>query len=158
MWFEHSVLGRNHCVIISWVKRGTVMRLRNVIGAGSLSVFAVAGLAGQAYPAPAGAAHPATAKADKCSVHVNIAHPVARDYETLTVTSTAAQTTVRVTIKYKTVSHTWTLRTPASKKTSHRFNVGHPTVGYRVRLAGTVTAAPRGYKTGATCSTSFVPN
>ena len=134
------------------------MRLRNVIGAGSLSVFAVAGLASQAYAAPVAGAHPATAKTDKCAVHVNIAHPVARDYETLTVTSTAGQTTVRVKIKYKTVSHNWTFKTPASKKTSYRFNVGHPTRGYRVTLAGTVTAAPRGYKTGATCSTSFVPN
>jgi hypothetical protein len=127
------------------------------MAASSLSLLAVAGLASQAYAAPAAAAHPATAKADKCSVQVNIAHPVARDYETLTVTSTAGQTTVRVKIKYKTVSHTWTFKTPASKKTSYRFNVGHPTVGYRVTLAGTVTVAPKGYKSGATCSTSFVP-
>lgn len=127
------------------------MRPRNMAGVGSVALFAVAGLAGQAHAAPA------TAKTDKCSVHVNIAHPVARDYETLTVTSTAGHTTVRVKIKYKTVTHTWTFTTPASTKTSYRFNVGHPTPHYRVTLSGTVTKAPRGYKTGATCSTSFTP-
>jgi hypothetical protein len=133
------------------------MRLRNVIGAGSVTLFAVAGLAGPASAAPAAAAHPATAKTDKCSVHVNIAHPVARDYETLTVTSTAAKTAVQVTIKYKTVTHVWKFTTPASTKTTYRFNVGHPTRHWRVTLAGKVTGAPRGYKTGATCSTSFIP-
>ena len=46
---------------------------------------------------------------------------------------------------------------PASTKTTYQFGVGNPTKNYRVTLAGTVTAVPRGYKAGATCSTSFVP-
>jgi hypothetical protein len=128
------------------------MKLRNAIGAGLVSVSAVAVLASPVY-----AAQPATLKVDKCAVHVNIAHPHAGQKETLTLTSTAPKTTVQVKIKYKTVSHTWKFTTPASTKTTYKFGVGDPTKNYRVTLAGTVTAVPRGYKTGATCSTSFVP-
>jgi hypothetical protein len=60
-------------------------------------------------------------------------------------------------IKYKTVSHTWKFTTPASTKTTYKFGVGGPTKNYRVTLSGTVIAVPKGYKTGSTCSTSFVP-
>ena len=73
------------------------------------------------------------------------------------MTTTAGKTTVQVKIKYKTVSHTWNLKTGASKKATHVFNVGHPTKNYKVTLSGKVTAVPKGYKTGATCATSFVP-
>jgi hypothetical protein len=128
------------------------MKLRNVVVAGLISVSAAAGLAGPAY-----AAQPAAAKADKCAVHVNIAHPVAGQTETLAVTSTAAWTTVQVTIKYKTVTHVWKFKTPKSTKATYKFGVGRPTPNYKVTLAGKVTAGPKGYKTGATCSTNFVP-
>jgi hypothetical protein len=128
------------------------VRLRNALVAGGIAVSAVAGLAGPVYTAQA-----ATLKADKCSVHVNIAHPVDGQIETLTVTSTVAKTTVQVKIKYKTVSHTWKFTTPASTKTTYKFGVGDPTANYKVTLAGTVIAAPKGYATGAACSTSFVP-
>jgi len=129
------------------------MKLRNGVVAGLFAVSAVGVLAGQAHAA----VRPAAAKVDKCSVHVNIAHPVAGQTETLTVTSTAAETTVQVTIKYKTVTHVWKFKTPKSTKTTDRFGVGDPTKGYKVNLSGKVIAAPTGYKTGATCSTSFVP-
>jgi hypothetical protein len=128
------------------------VKLRNTLVAGAISVVAVAGLVSPVYGAQA-----ATLKVDKCSVHVNIAHPHAGQTETLTVTSTRAKTTVRVKIKYKTVSHTWKYTTPASTKTTGKFNVGDPTKNYKVTLTGTVIVAPKGYKTGATCSTSFVP-
>jgi hypothetical protein len=128
------------------------VRLRNAIVGGTISMAAVAGLVGPVYGAQA-----SPLKVDKCSVHVNIAHPVARDYETLAVTSTAAKTTVQVKIRYKTVSHTWKFTTGSNDKAAYQFNVGHPTVNYKVTLAGTVIGAPKGYKTGATCSTSFVP-
>jgi hypothetical protein len=128
------------------------MKLRNAAIAGLVSVSAVAGLASPAYTAQA-----ATLKVDKCSVHVNIAHPHAAQKETLTVTSTAAGTTVQVTIKYKTVTHVWKFKTPQSTKTTYQFGVGDPTKNYKVTLAGKVTAVPAGYKTGATCSTSFLP-
>jgi hypothetical protein len=133
------------------------VKLRNLLAVGAISLFAAAGLAGPAYAAPVIATSHASLKVDKCSVHVNIAHPVAGNTETLTVTSTAGKTTVQVKIRYKTVSHTWKFATPASTKTTYRFNVGHPTVGYKVTLAGTVIGAPKGYKTGATCATSFIP-
>lgn len=128
------------------------MKLKNAAVAGLIAVGAAAGLASPAY-----AAQPAAAKTDKCSVHVNIAHPHAGQHETLTVTSTAGGTTVQVKIKYRTVSHTWKFKTPASTKTTYSFGVGNPTKNWRVTLAGSVIAAPKGYKTGATCSTSFVP-
>jgi len=128
------------------------MKLRTAFGAGLISVSAVAGLVSPVYAAQA-----ATLKVDKCSVHVNIPHPHARQTETLAVTSTAPKTTVQVKIKYKTVSHTWRFTTPASTKTTYKFGVGNPTKNYKVTLAGKVTAVPEGYKTGATCSTSFVP-
>jgi len=95
--------------------------------------------------------------ADKCSLHVNVAHPVAGQHETLTVTTTAAKTAVQVKIRYKTVSHTWKFTTGSSKKATYQFGVGHPTPNYKVTLAGKVTAAPKGYEAGATCATSFVP-
>lgn len=128
------------------------MKLRNAFVAGAISVSAVVGLVSPVYGAQA-----ATLKADKCSVHVNIAHPNAGQTETLTVTSTAPQTTVQVKIYYKTVTHTWKFKTPASNKTTYKFGVGNPTKKYTVKLNGTVTGAPKGYKAGATCSTSFVP-
>jgi hypothetical protein len=98
------------------------VRFRNALVAGGISVAAVVGLVG-----PVCAAQAATLKVDKCSVHVNIAHPVAGQIETLTVTSTAAETTVQVKIKYKTVSHTWKFTTPGSTKATYRFGVGDPT-------------------------------
>jgi hypothetical protein len=130
------------------------VKLRNAVIAGFISVSAVGGLVGPAHAA----ARPATAaKADKCSVHVNLPRPVALQTETLTVTSTAAETTVQVTIKYKTVTHVWKFKTPKSTKTTDKFGVGHPTPAYRVTISGKVIGAPAGYGTGATCSTSFVP-
>jgi len=128
------------------------MKLRDAFGAGLISVFAVAGLVSPVYAAQA-----ATLRVDKCSVHVNIPHPHARQTETLAVTSTAAGTTVQVTIRYKTVTHVWKFKTPKSTKTTYQFGVGNPTRNYRVTLSGTVIAVPKGYKTGSTCSTSFVP-
>ena len=128
------------------------MKIINAVACGAISLVSVAGLASPALAAPA----PAAAKTDKCSVHVNIAHPVAGDEETLTITSTTADTAVKVVIKYKTVSHTWRFNTGAAKKTAHEFGVGRPTVGYKVVLSGSVVEAPAGYKHG-TCTTDFVP-
>ena len=128
------------------------MKLRYAVGAGLISASAVAGLVSPVYAAQA-----ATLKVDGCSVHVNIAHPHAGQRETLAVTSTVAGTSVQVTIKYKTVTHVWKFKTPKSTKTTFQFGVGDPTKNYKVTLAGKVTAVPKGYKAGATCSTSFVP-
>ena len=133
------------------------MKMRNLLISGGISLVAAAALAGPAYAAPGTATHTAALRADKCSLRVNIAHPVARDRETLTVASTAGKSLVAVHIRYKTVSHTWNIRTAANGKAYYGFGVGRPTKYYRVTLNGTVLVAPRGYRTGATCSTSFVP-
>jgi hypothetical protein len=129
------------------------VKLRNAIVAGLVSVAVVGGLVSPAYAAPQAAA----LKADQCSVRVNIPHPHAGQRETLTVASTAAGTAVQVTIKYKTVTHVWKFATPSAAKTTYQFGVGRPTKGYKVTLAGKVTASPKGYQAGATCSTYFVP-
>ena len=126
------------------------MKLRNLIAAGIVSASAAV------LASPASAA-PQAARADKCSLHVNIAYPRAGQTETLAVTSSAAGTTVRVRISYKTVHHLWTFKTPVSTKVTYEFGVGRPTSGYKVTLTGAVIAVPEGYKTGAVCSTSFVP-
>ena len=128
------------------------MKISKSLSAALFSISAVAGLFIPAYGAQA-----ATLKADKCSLHVSIAHPHAGNTETLTVTSTAPKTTVQVKIYYKTVTHTWKFTTPASPKTTYKFGVGDPTKNYKVNLKGVVTGAPKGYGVGATCSTSFVP-
>jgi len=126
------------------------VRIGNIIAAGVITVSAAAGLAAPAYAAPL--------RADECSLRVSIAHPHARQEETLTAATTAGGTSVRVRIRYKTVSHTWTLTTGAGARAVHRFGVGRPAPGWKVTLAGTVTAAPEGYRTGAACETSFTPS
>lgn len=130
------------------------MKLRNALIAVPAGVITIAGLTSPAYAVPRTAD---ALKADHCSLHINIPHPHAGQRETLTAITTVGKTTVQVKIKYKTVSHTWLLKTAANKKATHEFGVGRPTKGYKVTLSGKVTAAPKGYKTGATCATSFVP-
>ena len=130
------------------------MKLSSAFVAVPVGLIAIAGLVGPAHAATQTAA---TLKADRCSLHVSIPHPKAGQRETLTATTTVGKTTVQVRIKYKTVSHNWTLKTGASKRATHVFGVGRPTPNYKVTLSGKVTAAPKGYKIGATCATSFVP-
>jgi hypothetical protein len=117
-----------------------------------VAAMSLASIAGASVPA-----HAATPKRDGCSLSVSIAHPHARQYETLTVKSTAAKTRVQVKIRYKTVSHTWDFTTSSNRQMTYRFNVGHPTENYRVTPSGKVASVPKGYQAGATCSTSFVP-
>ena len=126
--------------------------MRKLRWAAVVAAMSLASVAGAAIPA-----HAATAKRDGCSLGVSIAHPHARQYETLTVKSTVARTRVRVTIRYKTVAHTWDFTTSGNRQATYRFNVGHPTEDYRVTLSGRVTSVPKGYQPGATCGTSFVP-
>lgn len=127
------------------------LKLGTAALAAVISLTAAAALGG-----PASAASQAP-RADRCSLHVSIPHPHARQTEKLTAVTTAGGTTVRVRIAYKTVSHVWRLKTSASRRAAHSFGVGRPTKGYEVTLKGTVTAAPRGYRTGAACATSFTP-
>jgi hypothetical protein len=124
-------------------------KLRSVALVGAI---ALSSIAGASIPA-----HAVMLKRDGCSLGVSIAHPHAGQYETLTVKSTVAGTRVQVKIRYKTVSHIWDITTGSNRQGTYRFGVGHPTRNYRVTLSGEVINAPRGYSTGATCSTSFVP-
>jgi hypothetical protein len=124
-------------------------KLRNM---GLVGVISLSAIAGVGIPS-----HAATLRADGCALSVSIAHPHARQYETLTVKSTVAKTRVQVKIKYKTTSHTWNITTASNRQGTYRFNVGNPTRNYRVTLAGKVINVPAGYRTGATCGTSFVP-
>jgi len=130
------------------------VKLKSALVAVPAGLIVIAGLTSPAYAAPRAAD---ALKVDKCSLHVNIPHPTAGQRETLTAITTVGKTTVVVKIKYKTVSHNWTLKTAANKKATHAFGVGRPTPNYKVTLSGKVTAVPKGYKTGATCATSFVP-
>lgn len=127
------------------------MKLRHALVPGAIALTAAAALASPAY-----AATPAAAPTDKCSLHVNILHPVAGDVETLKVTSTTANTVVKVVIEYKTVTHNWRFNTGTAKKTAFPFGVGRPTKKFEVDLSGSVVEAPAGYKHG-TCTTDFVP-
>jgi hypothetical protein len=127
------------------------VRFRHALVPAAVALTAAATLASPAY-----AASPAAAPTDKCSLHVNIPHPVAGDEETLKVTSTTANTVVKVVIQYKTVSHTWRFSTGPGKQAAFPFGVGRPTKGWKVTLSGTVVEAPGGYKHG-TCQTDFVP-
>jgi hypothetical protein len=110
-----------------------------------------------AVGAMGGTAHASTLRPDRCSMGVSIAHPHAGQYETLTVKTTAPRTGVQVRIQYKTTSHVWSILTGSAGRATHRFDVGRPTHGFPVRISGTVQSAPRGYATGATCGTSFIP-
>ena len=127
------------------------MKLRNAIGAGLVSVSAVAGLVSPAYAAQA-----ATLKVDKCAVHANIAHPHAgrRDAggdEHCGRDDRAGNDQVQD-------GHA---RLEVQDPQEHEDHVPvrrrEPDQELQGDLAGKVTVVPKGYKTGSTCSTSFVP-
>jgi hypothetical protein len=158
------------------------VKLRTGIAVGIVSLAAAAGLASPAYaaavpgppppphgpvpppPAPPGppAPHrhhhqpPPPRAADNCWLDVNNGHPGGPGWETLTVHSTVARTTVQVDVSYWRSSRTWDFTTGRDGRAVYQFNLGRPARGTRVTLVGTVTGAPRGYRTGATCVTSFV--
>lgn len=96
-------------------------------------------------------------KADGCALSVSRPHPHAGQSEALLVKSTVAATRVHVHIAYRTVHHDWYFTTNAQRQALYAFGVGRPTKNFTVVLTGTVTAAPKGYKTGATCKASFTP-
>ena len=121
--------------------KGIAVKFRHALVPGAIALTAAAALASPAYAAP-----PAAVPVDKCSLHVNIPHPVAGDEETLKVTSTTANTVVKVVIQYKTVSHTWRFNTGTGKQAAFPFGVGRPTKGWKVTLSGHRREAPAGYK------------
>jgi hypothetical protein len=105
-----------------------------------------------AVPAQASALKP-----DACSLSVGASHPKDYTHEKIYVHTSRGYTHVRLTFHYKTTTPTVTIDTGARGNDTYSRYISGATPGYRVRVSGKVTAVPKGYKTGATCSTSFTP-
>lgn len=141
------------------------MKIKSVIVAGALSLAAAAGAAGPAYAAPhhpgprLPAPRPVAARAvDGCAIAVNIARPLPGQVETVTVKSSVPGTTVRVAVRGLAAAPARFVTTPASRTATEMFRVDvrGRLVPSPVTLVGTVVRAPRGFRVGATCSTTFV--
>ena len=96
-------------------------------------------------------------KADACSLSVGASHPKDYTHEKIYVHTSRGYTHVKLTFHYKTTTPSVTVDTGARGNDTYSRYISGATPGYRVRVSGKVTAAPKGYKTGATCSTSFTP-
>lgn len=96
-------------------------------------------------------------KADACSLSVGASHP--RDYtnENVYVRTSGGYTHVKLTFHYRTTTPSVTVETGRRGHDTYSRYISRATPGYRVNVTGKVTAAPRGYRTGATCATSFTP-
>lgn len=121
----------------------------------SAAVAAVATIGGgvlAAVPAQA-----SVLKADACSLSAGASHPKDYTYENVYVHTSAGYTHVRLTFHYKTTTPAVTVETGRRGYDTYSRYISGATPGYRVSVTGKVTAAPKGYRTGATCSTSFTP-
>ena len=98
-----------------------------------------------------------TLKADACALSVGASHPKDYTYEHVYVHTSAGYTHVKLTFHYKTTTPSVTVETGRRGYDTYSRYISGATPGYRVSVTGKVTAAPRGYATGATCSTSFTP-
>jgi hypothetical protein len=145
--------------VISRSRGSILMKVKNAAIAGVVSLAAAAALSSPAYAATQyhNPNAPAHLRSNGCTLSVTDRHPYPREWETLTVQTDAGRSVVDVQINYRTVSHLWTIITNKYGVGNHTFNVGHPTRRYRVTLFGKVVRSPRGYRTGATCYTSFTP-
>lgn len=102
-------------------------------------------------------AQASTLKADACALSVGAAHPKDYTYEHVYVHTGRGYTHVKLTFHYKTTTPTATVKTGARGYYTYARYISGATPWYRVSVTGKVTAAPSGYRTGATCSTSFTP-
>lgn len=102
-------------------------------------------------------AQASTLKADACSLSVGSIHPRDYTYENVYVHTSRGYTHVKLTFHYKTTTPSVTIETGTRGYDTYRRYISGATPGYRVSISGKVTAAPTGYQTGATCSTSFTP-
>ena len=98
---------------------------------------------------PLAPSHP---KHDGCSLSVSHPRPRPGDQETLTVQTDAGRSVVQVSYRG---GRGWTLVTGRNGLAFGSFNVGNVPRHRTVTLVGEVVGAPRGYRTGATCYTSF---
>jgi hypothetical protein len=120
--------------------------------AGGAAAAAIGGGVLAAVPAQASAL-----RADACSLSVGASHPRDYTHENVYVHTSVGYTHVRLTFHYKTTTPSVTIETGTRGYDTYSRYISGATPGYRVIVSGKVTAAPRGYMTGATCSTSFTP-
>jgi hypothetical protein len=120
--------------------------------AGAAAATTIGGGVLAAVPAQASALKP-----DACSLSVGASHPKDYTHEKIYVHTSRGYTHVRLTFHYKTTTPSVTIDTGAGGNDTYSRYISGATPGYRVRVSGQVTAVPKGYKTGATCSTSFTP-
>ena len=125
--------------------------LKQILASGAAAA-AIGGGVLAAVPAQASAL-----KSDGCALSVGASHPKDYTYENVYVRTSAAYTHVRLTFHYKTTTPGVTVETGAGRSDTYSRYISGATPGYRVSVSGKVTAVPKGYKTGATCSTSFTP-
>ncbi|HET9732004.1 MAG TPA: cell wall-binding repeat-containing protein [Acidimicrobiales bacterium] len=84
-----------------------------------------------------------------CSASMSDPTPGQGGSETLNVTSNVANTTGSAVVHYKTTNSTYPVTTDANGSGFTTFSIGHPTLGYQVRVDVTIGSAA--------CSTSFTP-
>jgi hypothetical protein len=96
-------------------------------------------------------------RADACSLSVGAFHPADYTHENVYVHTGAGYTHVKLTFHYRTTTPSVTVETGLRGYDTYSRYISGATPGYRVYVNGAVTAAPGGYRTGATCSTSFIP-
>jgi hypothetical protein len=96
-------------------------------------------------------------KADACSLSVGASHPKDYTHENVYAHTSRGYTHIRLTFHYRTTTPAVTVETGTRGYDTYSRYISGATPGYRVSVSGKVTAAPKGYKTGATCSTSFTP-
>jgi len=102
-------------------------------------------------------AQASTLKADACSLSVGALRPKDYTHENVYVHTGRGYTHVKLTFHYKTTTPSVTVETGARGYDTYSRYISGATPGYRVNVAGKVTGAPSGYRTGATCSTYFIP-
>jgi len=135
------------------------MKVRNVAIAGAISLAAAAALSSPAYattqhhhPNP-----PSHSRPDGCQLSVSNPRPHQGDEETLSVWTQAGRSVVEVQVNFRHNPRVWTIPTDRNGQAFRDFNVGNAASHRTVTVVGEVIAAPRGYRAGATCYTSFTP-
>ena len=98
-----------------------------------------------------------TLQTDACALSVGARYPSDYTYEHIYVHTSRGYTHVRLTFHYRTTTPSVTVETGRRGYDTYARYISGATPGYRVIVTGQVTAAPAGYRTGATCSTSFTP-
>ena len=113
-------------------------------------VWAVSESAPSTTPPPPAPTTTAAAASGSCTASVSNPTPGDGGDETVSVTSDLPGTAGTVTAHYKTTDHPFSIQTDGSGRATVTFSIGHPTVGYMVRVDVDLSGR-------ASCSTSFTP-